>query len=253
MKILFLGDSGGSGNLNDGPTWTEVMRELLAEEFHEPVEVEHKIFIATGEKAASIAVKAVEKHEPDLVVLTIGPYVFSTPFVWLRVRRLFGRRVGHWFRDIEQSFNSVTYEKGRVRQRINRVLRAVAHKVIGAETITTREESTQVYKDTLLQLARTEELQVMAVTNAGRRKIYQGTKLAEERRLQIEDVRAYAEARHFLFVDTSPAFAGQDDGDGHIQSDGLHGTDGYQVIMGEFVTSAYLGHVREAGRPTSRT
>ncbi len=50
MKILFLGDSGGSGNLNDGPTWTEVMRELLAEEFNEPVEVEHKIFIATGEK-----------------------------------------------------------------------------------------------------------------------------------------------------------------------------------------------------------
>lgn len=252
MKILVLGDSSSSGTLSDGPPWTEVMRDLLAEEFGESIEIEQKIFVATGEKAAGIAAIAVAEHEPDLVVLTVGNYVFTAPFVWLRVRRLFGRRVGYWFRDIEQSINSATYEKGRVRQRVNRALRAVAHRVIGAETITTREESARTLDETFQQLARAEDVQVVVVADPGIRKIFRDPRQEERRKFYNVDVKASAEARHFLFVDTTPAFVDKEDGTRFIQSDGLHGTYGYQAIMGEYAASAYLRHVQESSRPTGR-
>ena len=92
-----------------------IMRDRLSAEAGVPVELEHTTFIPTGERAAGIALRRVKEHQPDVVVVPVAAYVFNAPFVWLRVQRIFGKRAGHWFRNIEQVVDSSTYEKGGLR------------------------------------------------------------------------------------------------------------------------------------------
>ena len=243
VKILILGDSGSSGVLTGGVSWTDILRDRVSGLAGEDVETKHSTFVPTGERAPGIAAARVEEHHPDVVVVPVGNYVFSAPFVWLRVQRLFGRRAGRWFRGIEQRVESVTYEKGNFRQRVNSGLRALAQKVIGAEPITTAEESAACYEETFRRLAQTEDIQVVVVTHGGRRQIYKDPEKAAQRTRYMAAVRASAEQHRFLFVQTAAAFAG-DLGTGEsIQSDGLHGNVSYQSVMGEFVADAYEAHV----------
>jgi hypothetical protein len=135
-----------------------------------------------------------------------------------------------------------------VRGRLNSALRKIAHTVIGGDTITTREESTQVYAETFKELARHEDVQIAAFTYAGQRNVFRSSKQIAERAAYMTDVRALAEERHFLFIDTVPAFADKTGGRDVLQSDKLHGTGEFQTVMGEYVAAALLDHV---GMPES--
>lgn len=219
------------------------MWDLLSERLGQQVELEHKRFVPTGSRAAEIAVDSVTKYQPDLVLLTVGNYVFSVRFVWLRVRRLFGRRAGRWFRNMEEKINAATYDRGHFRGQVNASLRRIAHLLIGGDTVTTREECEAVYEETFKQLARFEDVQVAAYTYAGRRNAFRNAREIAERAAFVGSIRSLAEERHFLFIDTVPAFSDRPVGPTFLQSDKLHGTDEYQTIMGEFVAAALLEHV----------
>ena len=245
VKILVLGNSGTSGQLTGGTSWTRVFGDCISEQRGTPVHEEQSAFVPTGSRAPEIAAKSVADSEPDLVIVPVSNYVFSAKFVWVRIQRLLGRRAGRWFRGIEQSFNDQTYDKGRLRHRLNMTLRKVAHRLVGAEALTTSKECAKTYADTFQRLAQAEDVEVVVVSHGGRRSVYRDPELLRERTLHLEEVRASAEAHHLLFVNTS-SVSGQPVGSGDgVQADGLHVTAEYQRAMGEFVAEAYLKHVTE--------
>ena len=247
MKILVLGESDTSGSRTGGISWPGVLQERL-EAAGELVAMDHATFIPTGERAPDIAAKRVAEHQPDLVLLPVGAWAFTTTFVWLRVQRLFGERAGRWFRDMEQAVDGATYEKGSLRGRLNRFLRAAAHRLIGAEAITTRAESTGVYVETINRLAREEALELIAVPYARRRAVYNDPRQARERQLFMDAVRATVEARHFLWLDPEEVVPGGSDAAVAIQSDDLHTTTVAAKATGELVAERYLSWSAERQR-----
>ena len=246
MKILVLGESESAGTQSGGVSWATLFRDRMADELDSPVEYVHTTFIATGERAASIALERVKEHEPDIVLMPVGGYVFNTRFVWLRVQRLFGRRAGRWFRTAEVKVDAATYERGSVRGRLNDLARRLTHRLIGGEPITTRQESAAVFAETFQQLAQVENVQVVAVGYPRTRTLFDDPKDRREAELYLGAVRDSAEQRHFLFVDSDLAFRDHPDPHGTLQADDLHGTFEYHDAMAEHLATQFRAHVGTA-------
>ena len=136
MKILVLGQSGSSGDRNDGVAWPTVFRDKVEAATSRPIELEHTMFYPTGDGAPDIAEKRVADAEPDLVIVPVGAWPFSVKFVWLRVECRFGKRTGRWFLGAEDAINGATYERGSLRQATNRALRwTVGKEAIGGRAL----------------------------------------------------------------------------------------------------------------------
>jgi hypothetical protein len=246
MKVLVLGDSGSAGIANKGASMTTVFCDQLAAASEDPVSMEHATFIATGERAIDRAKGRVEEHRPDLVIMVVGPYLFTTKFVWIRVERLFGKRVGGWFRTSERQFNSRARRSGRVLQRVNATAKKLAGKVIGGDTITTREESADVVRGTLRMLASHEGQQVVVLAYPLRKGYLANDRQIADRWAYMADVRSAAEQHHFLFLDGTDADAPGTEFKAQMPGDDLHSGIESHTRMGNYFYGEYRKHAEAA-------
>lgn len=90
MKVLLLGNSNDSGTWMDGKKRHEIVRDILAERYSEPVEVVPKgIWPRAGVDEA--VGRWIDKYDPDVIYLTMASYWFMYKSVPLRVKRVMGR------------------------------------------------------------------------------------------------------------------------------------------------------------------
>jgi len=162
MKVVVLGASDTLGTyLPDRSmgTFAILSRELPAL-FQEPVEVSHARFYSHFPKAPEHAVTTVREREADIAIVAAHSLAFATPSLGARLIHLFGWRVGRW---IERRIWDMD---GRAKQggllgKIRRPVRATAYRAIGTATYATVEETIEHYAQTVGQLARIEDLQIL--------------------------------------------------------------------------------------------
>jgi len=180
------------------------------------------------------------------VILAAGSYLFSAGFVWLRVKRLFGGRAGRLARQLELRFDAATNRPGRVRPRVNALVRGIARTIIGTETITTWEESARATTETLRELARSEDLCVL-VMSYGSRAGYGDTPGRDRTRVRyVEAVRAAAAEHRHLFVDATAAYAPGTQFSRVSPNDRLHRGSDFHETIGLHAYELYREHI--AGR-----
>lgn len=245
MKILVLGDSDTSARRAGARSWTQVATDRLAEETGGPVELIETTLLPVGERAPRVARSRVDEHQPSVVILPVGAWIFATGFVWLRVRRLFGERVGRWFRGIEMSFDGATKTGGPIRRRANRAVRWLARTTIGTEPFTTREEGTRAIEAILRELSQVEDIQVLAVAYAGVAVTKNNPAMARERLIFLDSVRAAAERHHFGWVDCSAEFSDAEATMETIDRDGLHVSREGHELLGELVAASLAAGLPE--------
>lgn len=164
-KVLVLGHSGTEGYGLAGRTaaWPGLVEERLLA-LGTPCDVVAVPLFPVGPRAVSYAVRQVELHEPDIVVLSLNAYPCSIAMVSARVRRLFGNKAHRFFTRVERQFRrAANPNSGPVSKRIHRSGRGIAHLLIGPETIATVGEVVDVYSEILRELARREGIQVVAL------------------------------------------------------------------------------------------
>ncbi len=94
MKVLILGNSNDSGTwFEGGRKRTDIVRDRLAAEFGEPVTVTTKGIWPNAGMVATIE-RWLDEYEPDVVYVNVVSYWFAYESVPLKLRRLFGKRVG---------------------------------------------------------------------------------------------------------------------------------------------------------------
>ncbi|MCC6959092.1 MAG: SGNH/GDSL hydrolase family protein [Dehalococcoidia bacterium] len=91
MKILVLGNSNDTGSFvpEEAKRHTK-LRDMLAAEFGEPVEVAVRN-VWPNERMVDYVARAVEDLEPDLVYVNVTSYPFTYESTPLRVKRIFGK------------------------------------------------------------------------------------------------------------------------------------------------------------------
>lgn len=235
MKVLVLGNSDTSGMFRPGPTWTEMFADGLRERLATDVQLVNHGFTIVDPSSAAYAERRVREVEPDLVLLPFGTMAFTVGFVWKRVERLFGKRAGRWYRRLETSFDRTTREKGTVRDALYRAAKRAVHLTIGAQTISSRERVTAGVRAVVEALARVENVQVVLIAAASRGPQHEKPGARERRRQFLEDVKAAASERHFIFLDSDGAFPSAM-GDLAVKNrDGLHQTPEAHRLTAEFL------------------
>jgi hypothetical protein len=96
MRVLLLGASNDTGDwFEGGRKRHEIVRDRLAAEYGEPVEVINRSMWPRGDMASTVE-NWMGRYEPDVVYLSVQSYWFSYESVPLRVQRLLGK-FGPWF------------------------------------------------------------------------------------------------------------------------------------------------------------
>lgn len=240
MRVLVLGNSDTSGRFRPGPTWATMVADGLRQRLDADVELVNHGLTIVDSASAAYAERRVREVEPDLVLLPFGTMAFTVPFVWKRVERFLGKRAGRRYRRFEASFERTTREKGRARDAFYRGAKRAVHLTIGAEPLSTRERVTDGARAVIDALARVENTQVVLLAAASRGPQHDRPGARQRRRAFLDDVRAAALERHFLFLDSDDAFTA-DMSDLDVKNrDGLHQTPEAHRITADFVL-AHIG------------
>lgn len=248
MKILVLGDSDTSASAIEGDSWTAVLREELARSLGRPVDLTDALFVPFGDKAVSVAARRVDEEHPDVVILPVSTWPFqSDGAMWLRVRRLLGRRAGQTFRDVAERFNSVSRDRGRLRHGLNRSVRWLLRRLIGADTVASRDDCTRTLSATLAALSRREQVQAVVVGYAPIGKALTDRKAAREREAFMAELRAESLAHHFRWVEAAEAFEGPDSPSQRTHRDSVHMTPEAQRALGSHVAREVTTHLVNIG------
>jgi hypothetical protein len=180
--------------------------------------------------------RVLAQHQPDLVVLPLGTFLFTVGFTWPRIRRLFGQRVANRYRQAEEAFDTKTRPSGSPPGRLNSSVRKTARRLLGTQPIMSRRALEEAYGRVLDTLARHEDLDVLLVAYpAERGRLVKVRKIADERQAFLDVVTAMAAKRHFRLLDSGPLFAGREDEDGIMTADGFHLQGAGHEVLGEAV------------------
>ncbi|MEX2080865.1 MAG: GDSL-type esterase/lipase family protein [Dehalococcoidia bacterium] len=237
MKVLVLGNSDTEGLAPGQPTWTRIAAQALGDAIGQPVDVQEVRFAVSTSTAAEFGARKVREAAPDLVIMPVGTFQFTVGFVWLRVRQLLGNRAGEWYRRLEVRLDSGTRGKGPIRDLLNRGGRKFARTVIGTRPICTSAELADYYTDALRALSQVEDIHVALVQYPGRSRFTQAGKVKRERDVFLAAVKAVAEDRRFLWIDSAQAFV-EAVGDAHTSSrDGYHMNELGHRVLGQHVAA----------------
>lgn len=237
MQLLVLGtsSSGGTGLADPALAWPQLVARELARGSGQETHVEHVIVFPVGERAVPLAMKAVDRVAPDLVIYSYGAYPCAVATVGARVRRRYGLRVHGLFRRIELGFERWTANRDGPSGRLNRWGRWLARRVIGAEPMTSYEQVFAIETGLLSALAQREGLEVIVFGEPS-----MGSAIARDNpaansmlaRLRT-DISAAARAHHFQVADCTTAFDSYSGRDLLFHSDGVHKTVlGHEVQAG---------------------
>ncbi len=164
-RILVVGHSGTEGYGLDGrrQAWPGLLEDLLRDRELDCELVAVPLF-PVGNKAISYAMGQVERHQPDIVILSLNAYPCAVSMVSARVQRKFGNRAHGAFLRLERRFErATTGPSGSSRERVNSLGRRLTRKVLGAEPIASLDEVAGVYAGIMKRLAQSEGVQVLAL------------------------------------------------------------------------------------------
>ncbi len=240
-KVLVLGNSDTRGEFAPGPTWTAVAQARLNADSPE-YEFAERGFTPLGEGMPAFIERVLAQHEPDLVVLPLGTFLFTVGFSWPRIRKLFGARAANRYRQAEEQFDTKTRPAGAPPGRANSAARKTARRLVGTQPIMSRAALEASYGRVLDVLARHEDLDVLLVAYpAERGRLVKVRKIAAERQAFVDAIGALAARRHFRLLDSAPLFAGREDDDDIMTADGFHLQGAGHVVLGEAVAGVIGG------------
>ncbi len=238
MNILAFGNSDSTGAFTGGRVWSEIAREQLEARSGEAVGMTNLPFSVIAPTAVAFAERKVKELSPDLVVLLVGSFAFTAGFTWVRVRRLFGERVGRWYREAEERFEQGTRGKGTNRDHLNTVARRVIRRLVGTQPMATREQVTEAYRGVLQALAQRENIPVVLITYPGRGAHARSKKAIAQRRIFFRDLKVIADAHRFAWIDGKELFDSRAPGETVLFGDGLHFNAAGHQLLGEALVAA---------------
>lgn len=254
MKVLILGNSEDTGSfVKDEAKRHHIIRDRLAEEFGEPVEV----FVRNAWPNAGMVryvTKAVEETAPDLVYLNMAAYPFAYESLPLRVKRLFGKVGGEKVGDAGMRLAD---SRRWSHNAVFRKLRAIGQATLGGDTHFTPEQVLERYQELVRVLIRSEGTVVavkgpMAVTGGGTKR-----QLArkEARRQRVHrPMKAFCEQLHVYYVGLDePLYRTKPVRKGTTVGDGLHSNaEGHKDAAPrhfEPIRDAWQAHISESTAP----
>ncbi|MFN8505986.1 MAG: GDSL-type esterase/lipase family protein [Dehalococcoidia bacterium] len=219
---LVLGHSGTRGEGLDGaPPWPVLLEALLAAH-GVPARIAAIDLFPNGAKAADFALRKVVESRPDAVLVSLNAFPCAVPVVSREVRERFGERAGSVYAKVERAWQRHTAER-RAPAAIERTVRMIAHRAVGARPMLTVAAAAEAYVLVLERLTALEGPRPVVIGevpfSAALRRRHPRA-MARVRELQAL-VRPVAESRHIDWIDLGEELAGTPDGD-LWQTDGVH-------------------------------
>jgi hypothetical protein len=236
MKLLILGESDSHGFGLDDPSraWGNLLPVELARESGVEVEATHLAYYAHTATSLAYLERVLAKGPFDVVVLSVTSIGFTLLSVDHRMGRLFGPRIGEFFKSGVDTFDSTTRRKGDQGwlKKTNRAAHALARKAIGQEPMASYDFVLENYKQIIARLARLEDTEVVLLgptDHAGRL-----AQRARKTQPQVETfravVRAEAERRRLTWIDRQKMSEMFPDRDAEFV-DGLHKGPGFHGLI----------------------
>ena len=204
VHVLLLSNSDASGARTGGRGWGT----MLAEDDGTELTVTPVEFFAGAPTAAAYAVRKVEQHRPDVVIVPAGSYGFAVEYVEFRVRRLFGKRAAGWYKRMERGFDTKTRPAGGAPKGTNSLVRRVVRRTFGADPAVSQQELTRNVGETLRRLAGVEDTKVVVVTSYPGVGALATRRMAPRRAVFLRDVHQMAAAHRFPLVNVEQPLAG---------------------------------------------
>lgn len=240
MKVLVLGaNSAADGERVGGETWVHVVRDGLEQLADGVLDFELAAFAPFGEGAVAYGERRVRTSGPDLVLIPVGPYVFSFGFVWVRVRTLFGKRAAARYKRFEEGFDRRTRTDPTVASRANSWVRKGIRALVGTQPLATQSEVTACYSELLSVLARVEQVQVAVLAYPGRAPAKRGASKGWP--TFYSEMQRATESHHFIWVDGRDGFGATGAPADVLAGDGLHPSVRSNRIFGEAVLAGLRG------------
>jgi hypothetical protein len=240
MKILVLGNSDTRGTFVSGPTWTNVARALIAARCDEDVSIDEVRFSAERPGSANFAGQRVAEAAADWVVVPVGTFAFAVGFTWVRVQRIFGKRIAAKYRRAEEVVDQRTRSSGESPGRVSVVLRRMTRAAIGTQPLTTAPRLTEAYCEVLRAVARVETAGVLVVFYPPEKGRYVRNRNYEKlRRGLIEAVSRDAAQHHFSILDSEPLFTEHAGPERLVTTDGFHLEKAGHELLGRAVAAVF--------------
>lgn len=227
MKLLILGESDSHGYRleNNELGWGHRLPGDIERQLGIEVESTHLGFYAHTGTAVAYLDRVLAKGPLDAVVFSVTTIGFTLLSVDQKLRRMFGPRVGDWFKSRIDAFDD-TGSRGREKtllQKANRAAHIAARKAIGQEAMATYQVVLENHKQILARLARLEDTEVIVLgpTNHGGGLARRVRKTQPQVDTFRAIVRAEAERRRFTWIDRQKLSEMFPDRDAEFV-DGLH-------------------------------
>ncbi len=241
MKLFIAGhsDSDATYLASGASPWPERTRIWLEQATNLPWELTGVRFAPMGPRAADYLLSAVEKAEPDIVIIPFTAYVCTIGVVGESVRVRFGSRAQRIFRRAEVRFDRTT-RNTRAAKTANRTARKVTRAVFGARTLATVEQTASIYEEVLHRLAQRESLQVLAIADARFSTEVQAREPELHERIEqlYARIMPVAEQHHFVTADLEGALRRAPDRSVFYTPDGVHTTGAFHEVYFDVLQEA---------------
>jgi lysophospholipase L1-like esterase len=224
-RILIFGQSNTGGVQLGDPqaAWPNLLAAALPELTGRPVDLTVRPFFAHAPGSDAYLERELKKHDPDIVFLMLTTFPFLTRVIEPAVRRRFGERAGDIFHSLSSGLDDSTRNRGRLAGKVNETGRALALRLLPAETITSYGVALEGTSSALRLLARQEHIQAVAVHGVVKLPARRDGKRSEKEVQMwrfLDDVRELAARLHIAFINLQ---------DGNVPKswfmpDGLHVT-----------------------------
>lgn len=206
VLILVFGDSDSEGAMTGGVAWPAMLVDRVSAAGLPEVTLEAVRFTAAPANAAAYVQRRLEQYGPDVVILPVGAWGFTSEFVEYRVRRLLGARAARWYKRWENRFDHATRKRGAEPAGANRAGRGILRRLVGTAPQVTAEELAKHYEDVFRILARFEDTWVLAMMYPGITRDALPPKVLAVRGRFCARMRRAAESHRFSWLDPEDIF-----------------------------------------------
>lgn len=247
MNLLILGESDSIGMaLTDASqAWGHRIPIELREITGTPPETVHVRFYPWAGTSAAYLEKLLAQGPFDAVVISATKVAFTVFSADNRVRRLFGNRVGDWFKEGVKTFDRQTLwqKPPGARRSVNQAAHRAARRVIGQAPDTSARAVAESYVQAFSRLARLEDARVLVVaapplpSPAAKRR----PKLTREVEWFRATIRDEARRRHFMHFDGESVLPPPGPERDALFIDDVHKTPALHQLMGRRIAEMLAG------------
>lgn len=245
VKVLILGNSNDTKDfVPDEAKRHRHLRDMLAAEFGEPVEVVVRQ-VWPNDRMVDWVLAGVDEHDPDMVYVKVVNFAYSYESTPLRVKRIF-RRVGG--EAVGDAGLRVAGSRRWSHNALFRWVRRAGQATIGGDTHFTPEDVAARFETLIRALLRREGMLVVVKAPTGKSKSGTARQRArKEARRQVvhRRLKALCQQLHVQYIGSDePLYLTRKRPKGTRAGDGLHANEaGHRISAGE-----HFEHIRDAWR-----